>query len=155
MDEVKLIMSQMLEKLNMIELFNKLPSPTEGMINTPREDILIASGNCAKSTEIYSWKKNGWFEVSEMTDNHAGVSSFVYNDQLFVVGGEYAKTIETLNLSELPLKWVKFAGELPYKCGERRSVVYEQCIIRIGGFNYTRRRMSNMIVNCSLPHLVL
>ena len=35
-DEVKVMMSQMLEKLNMIELFNKLPSPTEGMMNTSR-----------------------------------------------------------------------------------------------------------------------
>ena len=43
-DEVKVMMSQVLEKLNMLEHLNKLPSPTERMLNTPREDILIAGG---------------------------------------------------------------------------------------------------------------
>ncbi len=43
-DEVKVMMTQMLEKFNMLELLNKLPSPAEGMLNTPREDILIAGG---------------------------------------------------------------------------------------------------------------
>ena len=64
-DEVKVMMSQMLEKLNMIELFNKLPSPTEGMMNASKRDILITGGRTVKSTEIYSWEKNGWFKVSE------------------------------------------------------------------------------------------
>ena len=149
-DEVKVMMSQMLEKLNMIELFNKLPSPTEGILNTSREDILITGGYGVKSTEIYSWEKNGWFEVSEMSESHAIASSFIYNDQLFAVGGDDTKTIETLNLSELPLKWLKFAGELPYKCGGHQTVVYQQRIIHIGGFNCTRRERSNMISELQL-----
>ena len=91
-DEVKVMMSQMLEKLNTLELLNKLPSPTEGMLNTPKEDILIAGGSDFKSTEIYSWEKNGWFKVSEMNESHQGASSFVYNDQLFVVGGTKKKS---------------------------------------------------------------
>ena len=85
-----------------------------------------------------------------MNGNHAGASSFIYNDQLFVVGGEDTKKIKTLNQSKLPLKWLKFAGELPYKCDNHKTVVYEQCIIHIGGFNYTRRRMSNMICELQL-----
>jgi cytochrome c556 len=138
-DEVKVMMIQMLEKLNMLELLNKLPSPTEGMLNTPREDILIAGGSggrssrSGKSTEIYSWEKNGWFEVSPMNDDHRAASSFIYKDQFFVVGGEYSKAIETLNLDELPLKWTKFLGELPYKCECHQTVVYQQNVIHIGG----------------------
>ena len=149
-DEVKVMMSQMLEKLNMIELFNKLPSPTEGILNTSREDILITGGSRVKSTEIYSWEKNGWFEVSEMSESHAGASSFIYNDQLFAVGGDDTKTIETVNLSELPLKWLKFAGELPYKCDDHQTVVHQQRVIHIGGFHYTRRETSNMISELQL-----
>ena len=88
-DEVKVMMSQVLEKLNMLEHLNKLPSPTEGMLNTPREDILFAGGSDDKTgTEIFSWEKNGWFEVSSMNEEHAGASSFIYKDQLFVAGGE-------------------------------------------------------------------
>ncbi len=152
-DEVKVMMSQMLEKLNMLELMNKLPSPTEGMLNTPREDILITGGSGHKagtSTEIYSWENNGWFEVSPINEEHRGASSFIYNDQLFVVGGERSKTIETLDLNELPLKWMKFPGELPYKCGDHQTVVYQQGVIHVGGFNYDTARRSNMISQLQL-----
>ncbi len=155
-DEVKVMMTQMLEKFNMLELLNKLPSPAEGMLNTPREDILIAGGDGyfgsdpSKSTEIYSWQKNGWFEVSPMNKEHKEASSFIYNDQLFVVGGQYSETIETLDLNELPLKWTKFRGELPYKCDDHQTVLYQQRVIHIGGFNYDKRGHSNVISELQL-----
>ena len=138
-DEVKVMMIQMLEKFNMVELMNKLPSPTEGVLNPPREDILIAGGygplrETRKSTEIYSWEKNGWFEVSQMNEEQGGASSFIYNDQVFVVGGEFSETIiETLDLNDLPLKWMKYPGELPSSCCDHQTVVYQQRIIHIGG----------------------
>ena len=154
-DEVKVMMIQMLEKFNMLELLNKLPSATEGMLNKPREDILIAGGyggrssRSGKSTEIYSWEKNGWFEVSPMNDDHIAASSFIYKDQFFVVGGERSKAIETLNLDELPLKWTKFLGELPYKCDDHQIVVYQQSIIHIGGFQ-PGKGLSNVISELQL-----
>ena len=144
------VRSKMLEWFNKLEVFSKLPSPTEGILNTSRDDILITGGRKVKSTEIYSWEKNGWFKVSEMSDNHVGASSFIYNDQLFVVAGARVKSIETLNLNELPLKWLKYAGELPYKCDEHQTVVHQQRIIHIGGLNYTRLEMSNMISELKL-----
>ena len=112
-DEVKAMMSHVLEKLNMLEHLNKLPSPAEGMLNTPRGDILIAGG-CSDitGTEIFSWEKNCWFEVSPMIEGHAEDSSFIYKDQLFVAGGCVSKTAETLDLSVLPLKWAKFPGKV-------------------------------------------
>ena len=154
-DEVKVMMIQMLEKLNMLELLNKLPSPTEGMLNTPREDILIAGGygrrssRSGKTTEIYSWEKNGWFEVSPMNDDHKAASSFIYKDQFFVVGGEGSKAIETLNLNELPLKWTKFLGRLPYKCVDHQIVFYQQSVIHIGGYNFGKG-CSNVISELQL-----
>ena len=155
-NEVKVMMTQMLEKFSMLELLNKLPSRAEGMLNTPREDILIAGGyglrssKPGESTEIYSWEKNGWFEVSPMNENHQRASSFIYKDQLFVVGGSDGKTIETLDLNELPLKWTKFRGELPYACDDHQSVVYQQSVIHIGGYNYDKRELSNVISELQL-----
>ena len=139
-DEVRVLMIQMLEKFNMLELMNKLPSPTERVLNTQREDILIAGGDgpekkTKKSTEVYSWEKNGWFEVSQMNKEHSRGSSFIYNDQVFVVGGWGCETIETLNLNELPLKWMKYRGELPSSCCNHQTVVYQQHIICIGGYD--------------------
>ena len=150
-DEVKVMMSQVLEKLNMLEHLNKLPSPTEKMLDTPREDILIAGGIDDKTgTEIFSWEKNGWFEVSPMNENHVVASSFIYKDQFFVVGGEWSKTIETLDLSVLPLKWMKFPGKLPYACGIHQTVVHQERVFHIGGYNYDIRKRSNMISELQL-----
>ena len=150
-DEVKVMMSQVLEKLNMLEHLSKLPSPAERMLNTPREDILIAGGCSDRTgTEIFSWEKNGWFEVSPMNEGHDGASSFIYKDQLFVVGGEGSKTIETLDLSVLPLKWRKFPGRLPYDCDDHQTVVYQEHVIHIGGLNYDEGERSNVISELQL-----
>ena len=102
-DEVKVMMTQLLEKLNTIEQHNKVLSPTAEILNTLREDIFVAGGftDASKSTEIFSWEKNGWFTVSDMNEQYWCASSFIYNNQLFVVGGFYSKTIETLDLKEL------------------------------------------------------
>ncbi len=111
-------------------------------------------GNCGsnpgKRTEIYSWEKNGWFDVSPMNEYHIGASSFIFKDQLFVVGGEHSKTIETLDLNELPLKWTKFRGQLPYECEAHQTVVYQQCVTHIGGFNSDNCKRSNVISELQL-----
>ena len=147
-DEVKVMMSQMLEKFNMLELLSKLPSPNEGMFNTPREDILIAGGG-GHGAEIFSWEKNGWNEISEMNKRHVGASSFISNDQLFVVGG-LTKTIETLDLNELPLKWMEFSDKLPYESFYHQTVVYQQRVIHIGGYNNDMNKRSNVISELQL-----
>jgi hypothetical protein len=150
-DEVKVMMCQMLEKFNMLELLSKLPSPTEGIFNTPREDILIAGGWGAKhSAEIFSWEKNGWYEISQMNEEHMAASSFIYNDQLFVVGGWCTTTIETLDLNELPLKWMEFSDKLSYASFYPQTVVCQQHVIHIGGYNDDEGKRSNMISELQL-----
>ena len=143
-DEVKVMMSQVLEKLNMLEHLS------EYKLNTPRGDILIAAGNIDETgTEIFSWEKNGWFEVSPMNEDHVETSSFIYKNQLFV-GGVLTKTIETLDLSVLPLMWRKFPGKLPHGCGGNQTVVYQEHVIHIGGYNYDEGERSNVISELQL-----
>ncbi|CAB4018306.1 Hypothetical predicted protein [Paramuricea clavata] len=147
LDEVKVMMSQMLKKQTAIS-----KTPTEGMFNTPREDILIAAGwGAGYSAEVFSWEKNGWYEFSQMNDGHIGASSFIYNDQLFVVGG-CTETIQTLDLNELPLKWMKFSDGLPYESGHQ-TVVYQQRVIHIGGYNLDEDKESNLISELQLTSL--
>ena len=151
--EVKVMMIQVLEKLNMLEQHNEVSSPTAGLLDTPKEDILVAGGldvHASKSTEIYSWEKNGWFTVSDMNEQYWCASSFIYNGQLFVVGGFSSKTIETLDLNELPLKWMKCPGELPYSCYGHQTVVYHKRIIHIGGYNHDQGELSDMISELQL-----
>ena len=150
-DEVKVMMSQVLGKLNMLEHFNKLPSPLEGILNTARENILIVGGfGDTTGTEIFSWEKNGWFEVSPMNEEHCFASSFIYRDQLFVLGGRTITAIDTLDLNELPLKWRKFPRELPFECDDFQTVVCQQTVIHIGGFNCAKDTQSNMISELQL-----
>ena len=85
-----------------------------------------------------------------MNENHEGASSFIYEDQLFVVGGVYSQTIETLNLNELPLKWKKCATELPFPCIHHQTVVHQQRIILIGGYNLKKSKMSDVISEIQL-----
>ena len=74
LDGVKVVMIQMLEKSNISKLSKKLPLLAERMLKTPREDILIAGGfrlsKASQSTEMYSWKKNAWFVVPLMNEEH-------------------------------------------------------------------------------------
>ena len=151
MDVVKVTMSQMLKKLNMLAHLNKLPSRTEGMLNTPREDILIAGGYDNKtSTEIFCWERNCWFDVLAVNKGCAVASSFIYKDQIFVAGGVVSKTIKTLDVNELPLKWMQFVGKLPYACGGHQTVVYQERVIHIGGYNYDEGEWSNVISELQL-----
>ena len=153
-DKVKVMMIQVLEKLNMFEQHHKVSSPTAGILNTPREDILVVglseTGNASKSTEIYSWEKNGWFEASYLNRQHLNASSFIYNDQLFVVGGLFSRSIETLDLNKLPLKWMHYAGNLPYRCQDHQTVVYQQRIIHIGGYDCDQGRNFDTISELQL-----
>jgi hypothetical protein len=155
LDDVKVMMTQILEKVNAIELINTAPPPTVDPLNASKGDILVAGGHCrakkiGKSTEIYSWEENAWIEMSPMNDEHIGASSFIHKDKLFVVGGDGSKKIETLDLKELPLKWMKFSGELPYKCDDHQSVVHEDHVLHIGGYISNKSKRSNSISKMEL-----
>jgi N-acetylneuraminic acid mutarotase len=54
-----------------------------------------------------------------------------------------------LNLDELPLKWTKCLGELPYECDGHQTVVYQQSVIYIGGYKWGKG-WSNVISELQL-----
>lgn len=87
-EEIKDFMAKMLEKMSFVDQFDKkLPSPTEEILQPLRKDILIA-GSFIKdfsscTSEIFSWKRKEWIEISSMNDKHSGSSSFIHDDQLF------------------------------------------------------------------------
>jgi uncharacterized protein (UPF0335 family) len=144
-EEVKSMMGEVLKKLQLLDLLHKLPFPAEGVLNVPKGDILIAGGDgstsrTARSTEIFSWKRNCWFVALPMNSRHIKASSFIHDNKLFVVGGSYSETIETLDLKELPLTWKEFPAELPYKIDGHQTVVCDQRIIHIGGDIYRKGR---------------
>ncbi|XP_046841968.1 spermatocyte protein spe-26-like [Xenia sp. Carnegie-2017] len=148
MKEMKAMMFQILGKMTKNEHVKTLRSSIEGMVNSGKEDILIAGGYLSgskKSAEIFSWKEKKWFKIASMKDDHDYASSFIYNDNLFVVGGYECKSMETLNINQLPLTWRKFPAELPYKCYGHQTVVYKQQILLIGGYNGDKFTNSDLI----------
>ena len=76
-------------------------------------------------------------------------SSFVCTNQFFVAGGctgsGHTDTIEILKIDEQPLKWTESPAKLPFKCDDHKTVVYQNSLIHIGGFNATEAKCSDAI----------
>ncbi|XP_046841954.1 kelch-like protein 12 [Xenia sp. Carnegie-2017] len=141
MEQMKATMFQMLEKLNINEQHvQTLTSSIEIVMNSVKCDILIAGGYQNRSVEIFSWKEEKWFNIASMENEHKYASSFIYNDNLFVFGGNECKSIETLNLNKFPLAWKTFPAMLPYQ-----TVVYKQQIFHIGGYDYDKHTTLDQI----------
>ncbi|XP_046841969.1 kelch-like protein 12 [Xenia sp. Carnegie-2017] len=134
MTEMKVMMIQILEKMTKNEHVKTLPSSIEGIMNSGKEDILIASGyppGSKKSAEVFSWKEKKWCNIASMENDHAGDSFFIYNDNLFAVGH---KSMETLNIKQSPLTWKTYPTVFPYVCWSHQTVVCKQQIFHIGGY---------------------
>ncbi|XP_046841951.1 gigaxonin-like [Xenia sp. Carnegie-2017] len=104
------------------------------VMNSVKGDILIAGGYQIRSVEIFSWKEEKWFNIASMENEHSYASSFIYNDNLFVVGGNECTSIETLNFKQFPLTWRIFPAKLPYGFNGHQTVVSKQHIFLIGGY---------------------
>ena len=130
-DEVKVLMVQIFEKLRFLEKTTHISSGVNCASNAlMQEDILVAGGkdnddNALKSVEIFSCKKNVWERVSSMKVGRKAATSFVYENQLFVAGGCDHDVIDALNLNVGLLQWDISVVKLPYCCGFLRSVVYQ------------------------------
>ena len=127
-DDLKRSMMQMFEKLRFLENTIQISSAVDYASNEFLQDILVAGGwdsdeNNLKSVERFSWKKNVWERVSSMNFGRVAPTSFVYENQVFVLGGCFGPSIEVLNLNEDPLRWEK--ENLPFHCTSLRSVVYQ------------------------------
>ena len=130
LDEVKGLIVQMFEKLRFLENTIQISSAVNYASNAFMEDILVAGGldsndKWSKSVERFSWKKNVWERVFSMNVGRRGVTSFVYENQVFVAGGCDSPVIEVLNLNEFLPQWKTSKATLPFTCHVLRSVVYQ------------------------------
>ncbi|XP_046843153.1 ring canal kelch homolog [Xenia sp. Carnegie-2017] len=133
MKKMKTMMFELLDKMTINEHFAPIfTSPSELDMDLLRSDILVAGGDI-KSVEIFSWKEKKWLKIASMEKKHWSASSFIYNNNLFVVGGYLCKSMETLNIKEFPLTWKTLPTKLPYECKFHQTVFYKQQILFIGG----------------------
>ena len=109
--------------------------------NVVRENIIIAGGaggaggarNALKSVEIFSWPTRQWTLLPPMTSIRFFPSSFVNEGRMFVCGGKWSDTIETLELKEEGGEWKKFQGKLPQKTWGHANTIYEENLFIFGG----------------------
>ena len=129
-EDLKRLMMQMFEKLRFLETTIQISSAFNYTSDAFVEDILVpggrdSDGNWCKSVEKFSWKKNIWERVSSINADRVSATSFVYENQVFVLGGCFSPAIEVLNLNEDPLQWEISKAKLPFDCICLRSIVYQ------------------------------
>jgi hypothetical protein len=106
--------------------------------DTIREDITIVAGfdrqqKVKNSVERFSWKNNVWVKIASLNIARMYVTSFLFGDELYVVGGVASGAMEALNLNEAPGKWTLLAAELSACYEGHRTLVYQNRLILIGG----------------------
>ena len=149
--------------LNNVEHVTQVPL----YVNPTKEDIIIAGGVTSgpirtSSVEKFSWKERAWAQLPPMKECRSEPSSFVYNNQIFVAGGYTdsggyggsTDTIETLKIDEQPLKWTESPAKLSFKCNAHKTVVYQNSLIHIGGYNATEKSTLTPFLKFFLLHLV-
>ena len=110
-------------------------------------------GERSNSVEMFSLATRTWTQLQPMRENREGPSSFVCNNQLFVLGG-CVSSIEKLPLNAVQdyqsLRWKNVRVELPGRLHNHCSVVYNTQLIVVGGFNDDKVRYLDSITEISL-----
>ena len=145
----------------------------EAKSNT-KQDIIIAGGFDSKgficsSVEVFSWDKGAWAQLTPMKEPRAEVMCFVYQNQFIVAGGnnknvDATDSMEMLRTDQEPLQWATFPAKLHAQFSAHKTVVYQDRLIVIGGYNGSNHRFSDVIYEvllvppystewlCRIPH---
>ena len=124
--------------------------------------IVIAGGESKSghlnSVEMFKLSNVTWAPLQPSRERHYASSSFVHNNQVFLIGGYVSihgtKTIQTLSLNAVhvnqSIRWIRFAGELPSPSHGHCSVVYNGWLITIGGYDGGKGKITDSITEVSL-----
>ena len=127
----------MANKLTILERTVRMVSSWK-VSDTLRDDIIIIAGydshlTAKKSVERFSWKKNLWERIASLDVGRVCVTSFIFGDELYVVGGRDRKEIIALNLKNKPVNWTLLDAKLPGLYEGHCTLVYQNRLILIGG----------------------
>ena len=118
--------------------------------------VVIAGGESnreLRSVEMLNLSNTTWTRLQPMRNVRNCASSVVYNNELFVVGGN-RNSIEKLSLNAVhddpSLPWENVPAELPGILAGHCSVVYNGRLIVIGGYGAGKDAYSNCIAEISL-----
>ena len=125
---------------------------------TGRKKILVCGGHdgktCLNSIESYSWPENSWTLEPAMQEARASHSAFVHGREIYVSGGfngtNDTDSVQTLNVDEENLEWIKSPVKMPLKCLGHTMVRHENSAILTGGRDGDN--VSDEIYEISLNH---
>ena len=99
-------------------------------------EIVVAGGYHCKSVEVFNMRTKIWWIGSEMNECRHAPSSVLYQGSMIVTGGFSGRrldSIEQLNLTQQHRQWMKCQFKLPMESQGHACVVYQNCLLVIGG----------------------
>ena len=142
------------------EQIMKLVSGTENDTNNIKPSVVVAGGSALCTLEMFDLSKRTWLPLPPMKECRNGATSFIYQNQLTVAGGvtnhgctDNMETIKTNPIMD-STQWTDFPAKLPGKLSGHSSVVYNERLITIGGYDGCNRTCSDSIHEILLvqPH---
>ena len=124
-----------------------------------RENIIVAGGLGNDSVEMFNWRQRTWSPLQSMLKQRWGATSFVYNNQVVLAGGEWCDDMIRMNVDshpDLSTHWSDFPMKLPAKLTYHSSVLYQDKLMVTGGHDGNTRGTSDKIheVQVVPPHTV-
>ena len=133
----------------------------------PTEYAYVVAGGYGKdykplsSAEIFDKTSNSWMPLKPMKSGRAYASSVVYNDQVLVTGGNsnqssydsVVSSIEQLNRHVNPLlppNWSLLSVNLPRTLRRHCTILYNDRLIVVGGYDDEKKRYSDIIYEVQL-----
>ena len=163
-NEVKGLRTAFVEALNeMKDVLVKMDGKKENArkVSGPsgdRENIIVAGGLGYDSVEMFNWRQRTWSPLQSMQKQRWGATSFVYNNQVVIAGGECDDMIR-MNVDphpDLSTHWSDCPMKLPAKLANDSSVLYQDKLMVTGGYDGNTGGTSDKIheVQVVPPHVV-
>ena len=123
---------------------DKIEENSRKVRNAPsgdRENIIVAGGAGNQSVEMFNWRQRIWLPLQNMTKARWGATSFVYNNQVVIAGGNCGgsgRVDDMIRMNadsqpDLSIHWSEFPVKLPAKLSLHSSVLYDDKLIVTGG----------------------
>ena len=106
-----------------------------------RENIIVAGGRWNDSVEMFSWRERTWSPLQSMPKKRVGATSFVYNNQVVIAGGNGSGNLDDIikmNVDphpDLSTHWSECPVKLPSKMAYHSSVLYNDKLMVTGGYD--------------------
>ena len=108
-----------------------------------RENIIVAGGAGNDSVEMFNWRQRTWSPLQFMPEKRHGATSFVYDNQVFIAGRScglfnYFDNMIKINVvphPDISTHWSECPVKLPVKMAHLSSVLYDDKLMVIGGYD--------------------